>query len=205
MRRRPSRACLRTPLRRSAACCLAVLAVVIAGTARTTSAAASDCIVLAEPLPLEAAGSSGQPAQPTPDMKRPISEADVKALIEAFEPVPLKDGQGVGIRAAVEGKSPLAADRFGVVVGDAISLLAVLHARETLDGLGKARLTADQRRTFEQDFRRVIGCGESRFASRGGAAAMKTSLEVVRKHRGELEPLLLDKLQPRRGGKEGPR
>lgn len=205
MRRRRLRACSRSPLVPSAAWCLAFATALIAGTPRTTSAASGDCIVLMEPFLRDAAKASGQPPQPSPDMKRPISEEELKALIEALEPVPLKGGEGIAIRAAAEGKSPLPPDRFGVVVGDAVTLLAMLHARETLEVLGKGRLTPEQRRTLTQDFRRVIGCGEARFASRGGAGAVKTSLELVRQHRGQLEQLLLEKLQPRRAGKEGPR
>ena len=205
MGHRPLPACCQTHALLPVVWCVALAIGMIAMNVRTTEALPGDCISLAEPFVPATADASRQPTQPSPEMKRPISEAELKALVEALEPVPLKEGEGIAIRAAAEGKSTLSPDRFGVVVGDAVTLLAMLHARESLDVLRKAKLTAEQRRTFEQDFGRVIGCGEARFANRGGAGVVKTSLDLVRRYRRELEPRLLDKLQPRRGGKEDPR
>lgn len=207
--RRPSRGvCADGGRWRAAAGVSLLLAAGLASTSMSATAGDADCIAMpAIALPQQPNAPTAQrPAAPDAEMMRPISEAELKGLLSALDPVPLKDGEGVGIRGAVEGKSSLATPRFGVVVGDAMTLLSMVHAREALDALPKAKMDRETRRMFEQDLRRVIGCGEDRFAKRGAAGAMKASLELVRKHRTQLEPLLLDKLQPRQarpGGKGG--
>jgi hypothetical protein len=169
----------------------------------TPLTAHADCIVLPGiTLPQNPPQGAAAPGRES-EISRPMSETDLTSLIQALEPVPLKEGTGVGIRAAVEGKSALSPDRFTVVMADAVSLLAVLHARETLEAIGRAGLPPANRKTLEGDLRRIITCGESRFASRGGPAAMKSSLDLVQKHRPELETLVFSKLQPVR--KEGVR
>lgn len=177
----------------------------LAGMPATIAAAAeAECIVMPA-IPGMPADSAAQPPKVDPELMRPMTEADLKGLIEMLEPVPLKEGAGIAIRAAAEGRASFPTARVGVLVADSVTLLAVLHARETLESLRSSKLDAALRRGLELDLRRIIGCGEGRFDSRGGAATLKTSFELVRKHREQLEPLLFDKLQPSPGRKDGPR
>jgi hypothetical protein len=154
------------------------------------------------------ASEDADPLQPPPDrdLMRPPSDQEMQQLLRALEPVPLRDGQGLAIRAATEETMPLKPDRFGVLIGDALSLLASLHARESLDDLRGIRgIDPQTQRAFERDLNLMINCGERRFAERGGAQAMRQTLELVRKYRGDLEKRLIDKLNPAVVKKGGPR
>jgi hypothetical protein len=141
------------------------------------------------------------------DLFRPMTEKELILMIRAMEPVKTKAG-GWALRALAEdgenGKVDL--DRMGVVMGDAINLLSVIHTKEMLDrlkktpGIGKKDL-----RRMENAFKAIEKCGQMRFDGWGGEQAFQESVRIVESHRPELEILFsnaweMDAL-PRIGGR----
>ncbi|HEY7647915.1 MAG TPA: hypothetical protein VID04_02830 [Methylomirabilota bacterium] len=111
-------------------------------------------------------------------------------LIQALEPVKLREGEGQAIRAVVEG-TELLPERLAVLVADATSLLAALKARETLDLLNRLPAAPADRRLLERDLRQIELCTIRRFDQRGGESAYSASRALVKRYQERLEPLLL--------------
>jgi hypothetical protein len=124
--------------------------------------------------------------------QRPMTEQEIGLLIRALSPVELKDGQGRAIAAVAEGTT-LSRERMGILVGDAISLLAQLHAQETLDQLKKIPGTSEEvRASAENALTTIRSCALARFAQRGGEKTYNESMRIVVKRRPDLERVLLD-------------
>jgi hypothetical protein len=119
-----------------------------------------------------------------------MNEGELQVLIQALEPVKLREGEGQAIRALVEG-TDLAPERMAVLVADATSLLADLKARETLDLLNRLPAAPPDRRLLERDLRQIGLCTIRRFDQRGGESAYSASRALVKRYQERLEPLLL--------------
>jgi hypothetical protein len=123
--------------------------------------------------------------------QRPMTEHEIDLLIQALSTVELHDGQGQAITALVKGTT-LSRERMGVLVGDAISLLAQLHAQETLDQVKKMPGTNKAAgATAENNLTAIRRCAPARFAQRGGERAYHESMRIVEKRRPDLERVLL--------------
>ena len=143
---------------------------------------------------------------PLPDKKllRPAKEKEIRSMIRAMEPVRLKGGDGWTLRAVAKGDK-LNLDRMGVILSDALTMLAIIQGKEVLNrfkkipGVGKEELVF-----MEQGYKSLQFCAETRFEEWGGEPAYLESIRIVEILRPELESLLLKNIElgtsPQSGG-----
>ena len=121
-----------------------------------------------------------------------MTDEEIASLLRDLEPVKIGTGNDVGI-SAVARSGELSAERASILVGDTLTILAELHAQETLNrvrqfGGGSAGASAWATKALQD----VHACAQSRFASRGGDEALTSSARIVQSHRTALERAVLE-------------
>jgi hypothetical protein len=87
-------------------------------------------------------------------------------------------------------------ERMGVVLGDAVTLLAILKSRDTLGQLkGSKGFGAADMKWMESAYKSIQRCAELRYKDYGGDPTFKASLKIVEKFRPQLESLILEGLK----------
>lgn len=139
-------------------------------------------------------GVTVQAAAPTKGVadavRRPATEEDLLAAVRALRSV--RSSQS---RSGAAGVPDLNDPRLAVLLGDFIALLGDLHAREFATAIDRNALSPDGLAHVQGMLGTMSKCAELRFADRGGLPAYQRSLELVKLHRAELEPLLLEGLR----------
>jgi len=155
--------------------------------------------VALEPILLAQANTPRQepkPAQRDRDLFAPISERDLKRLIGALTPGKLKDAEGQKIDA-FRRRSPLSAQRMGVLMQDVTAILARTHLTESLKRLtvmpdaDKAAIGWGQGMVKALDF-----CLEGRYEPFGGGPVFQDAVTLVLNNRVILEQLVLGNIIP---------
>jgi hypothetical protein len=156
-----------------------------------------------------AAGQGGasvadvQQSKGVPDaLRRPVTEHELLGLIAMLKAI-RPGGEGAGLAGGV---GTIDDPRVGVVVGDLIALLGDLHARDLAGEIDRGALTPAGLKRVEGMLATMSRCARVRFEGRGGELVYQQTLDLVRKHRTALEPLLIEGLRfpsapvPRRAG-----
>jgi len=183
---------------RSAGFALGLLAV-LAWASALGAAPSGGCAVVeaTEQAPRSEAPSSAQAQreamQLSPEQLRPPEEREVAQLGRVLKG--LADAKtSAGTLAALNEGRPFGLARLTILIGDARSLMAEVHARELRAQLpASARLKPEVRRRLEAGLTMVEACAPRRFLDRGGDAAYRRSFTLVKKYRAQLEPHVFER------------
>jgi hypothetical protein len=166
--------------------------------ARTSSAPLSQFVASCVVTPIAAAiPTRFQPESERPrpasaqELSRLMTDEEIASLLRDLEPVNIGTGNDVAI-SAVARSAELSAERASVLVGDVLTVLAELHAQETLNRVRQAGgASAGASAWATKALQDIHGCAQSRFASRGGDDAVASSARIVQNHRAALERAVL--------------
>ncbi len=125
------------------------------------------------------------------ELQRPITDEEVAAVLRDLEPVQVGTGKDIAI-SAVGRTAEVNVERASIVVGDALVILAEIHAQETLDRIRRTSGASAGASTWAaKALSDLKACAQSRFATRGGGQAVRSTERIVQKHRAALERVLL--------------
>ncbi len=166
--------------------------------ARASSADPSESCAVVEALNTvewQQLGMVQQKARPPlsrEELRRPMTEKELRQLILALEPIEKEKGKGLAPRAFVEGTA-LGLERLSVLLGIVTALLADLHAAEALERLRNTTGVEAEALAWAEKFAAAIhACVEAQFAALGGAQAYARALDLVKQHRVGLESALAE-------------
>jgi hypothetical protein len=158
-------------------------------------------------LAAQATATKPAAAKPVRDKTHmhPLTEEEMRQMLASLEPVKLpkdakrpKDEDVWTIRALSDRTraAQVNFERMGVVLGDAVTLLAILKSRDTLGQLkGSKGFGAADLKWMESAYKSIQRCGELRYKDYGGDPAFKESLKIVEKFRPQLESLISEGLK----------
>jgi hypothetical protein len=131
----------------------------------------------------------------------PPRERELRALSGVLTALADANSSAVTLAALALGR-PFSARRFAVLVADARSTIAYIHAQELLEELEGGKGPPEARQAFEASLRGLIGCVPLRFEGRGGGAAFRETLTLVGRHRHSLEAVVFDQAKRPRDPRE---
>ena len=129
----------------------------------------------------------------SPEQHRPPEEAEVAQLGRVLKGLADDKTSAETLAALNEGR-PFGLARLTILIGDARSLMAEVHARELRAQIAaNARLKSEARRKLEAGLTLMEACAPRRFLDRGGDAAYRRSVALVKKYRAQLEPHVFER------------
>lgn len=144
----------------------------------------------------EAQSVAQEPREAIPlslDQIRPPEEAEVAQLGRVLKGLADEKTSAETLAALNEGR-PFGLARLTVLIGDARSLMAEVHARELRTQVAaNARLKPEVRRRLEAGLTLMEACPARRFLDRGGDVAYRRSVTLVKKYRAQLEPHVFER------------
>jgi hypothetical protein len=152
-------------------------------------AAASN--VQREPVTPQATRDPPRERPPTaPELLRPPQEQELKQLGGVIKALATPEKSASTLVALGEGR-PFTLDRYLVLLGDVRSILIYIQAGELRGRLDKNdSIKGDTRAWIEPGLQIMETCAPARFVNRGGNESFQRLVEVMRKWRTELQPLV---------------
>lgn len=125
---------------------------------------------------------------------RPPSAQEIRDLADLLSDLSSKRSSHERLAQLARGK-PFTFQRLAVLLGDSRAILAGIHARETLDGLGSIPdISPDMRQWMEGNLQVMIDCPRFRFEGRGGIDAFEQVRDIIERLRPRLDPYIFDSL-----------